>query len=75
MKKNKQKEAPSVSELKPWPTYIQERLVMWDKLKADYDRELSSKSGFPIKVTLPDGKEIEATAWKTTAYDIAKGIR
>lgn len=28
----------------------------------------------PIKVTLPDGKSIDAIAWKTTPYDIAKGI-
>jgi threonyl-tRNA synthetase len=28
----------------------------------------------PIKVTLPDGKVIDAVAWKTTPMDIAKGI-
>ncbi|KAF2904716.1 hypothetical protein ILUMI_01453 [Ignelater luminosus] len=67
-------EKSSVSELKPWPSYIQERLVLWDKLKSQYDAELSAKSQFPIKVTLPDGKEVEATAWKSTAYDVAKGI-
>lgn len=28
----------------------------------------------PVKVTLPDGKELEAMSWKTTPYDIAAGI-
>ena len=27
-----------------------------------------------IKVTLPDGKVIDATSWETTPLDIAKGI-
>lgn len=68
-------EKSTISELKPWPSYIQERLVLWDKLKSQYEAELNVKTQFPIKVTLPDGKEVEATAWKTTAYDVAKGIR
>lgn len=79
MKKNKQNTAEgdksSAKELKPPPSYIEERLVLWDKLKAQYDAELSSKPEKSIKVTLPDGKVVEAVAWKTTAYDIARGIR
>lgn len=65
----------SVSELKPWPQFIQDRLVLWDKLKAQYDEELANKPQNPIQVTLPDGKVIDATSWKSTPYDIAKGIR
>lgn len=68
-------EKSSVSELKPWPSYIEERLNLWNKFKAQRDAELASKPETPIKVTLPDGKVVEAVAWKTTAYDIAKGIR
>ncbi|XP_065166808.1 threonine--tRNA ligase 1, cytoplasmic isoform X2 [Atheta coriaria] len=64
----------SVSELKPWPQFIQDRLVLWDKLKAQYDEELANKPQNPIQVTLPDGKVIDATSWKSTPYDIAKGI-
>ncbi|XP_022920740.2 threonine--tRNA ligase 1, cytoplasmic isoform X2 [Onthophagus taurus] len=64
----------SVTELKPWPSYIQERLVIWDKLKNQYDEELAKKDKNPIKVTLPDGKVVEAMSWSTTAYDVAKGI-
>lgn len=65
----------NVRELKPWPQFISDRLKLWDKLKAQYDEELAAKEQFPIKVVLPDGKEVEATAWKSTAFDIAKGIR
>lgn len=65
----------SVTELNPWPAYIQERLTLWDKLKAQYDAESENKPKTQITVTLPDGKIVEALSWKTTAYDIAKGIR
>lgn len=65
----------SVKELNPWPSYIQDRLVLWDKLKEKYQEELQQKPQKPIKVTLPDGKVVEGVSWKTTAYDIAKGIR
>ncbi|CAG0902007.1 unnamed protein product [Cyprideis torosa] len=61
-------------ELNPWPDFIQKRLEFWDKLKTKYDEELASKEPVPIKVSLPDGKEVEAKAWRTTPYDIAKGI-
>lgn len=79
MKKNKtgsnDGDKSSAKELNPAPSYITERLTIWDKLKAKYESEIASKPKEAIKVTLPDGKEVEATAWKTTAYDIAKGIR
>lgn len=78
MKKNKSSsdgDKPSAKELNPPPSYIQERLTIWDKLKEKYLLDLANKSKKAIKVKLPDGKEVEATAWETTAYDIAKGIR
>ncbi|XP_019875198.1 threonine--tRNA ligase 1, cytoplasmic isoform X2 [Aethina tumida] len=56
------------------PEFIQERLNLFMKLKQEADAELANKPQTPIKVTLPDGKEVEATAFKTTAYDVAKGI-
>nr|CAH7720880.1 unnamed protein product [Callosobruchus chinensis] len=79
MKKNKPSQAggdskSSAKELNPPPPYIAERLALWDKLKAQYDAEVASKPEQPIKVTLPDGKVVDAVAWKTTAYDVAKGI-
>ncbi|XP_017893242.1 threonine--tRNA ligase, cytoplasmic isoform X2 [Ceratina calcarata] len=67
-------EERSVSELNPWPSYIQDRISLWDKLKAEYDESLSSKPVQDVLVTLPDGKEIVAQAWRTSPYEIAKDI-
>lgn len=78
MKEKKKKEESSgggVSELNPWPEYIQKRLDLWDKYKAQYEEQLASKPEVSIVVTLPDGKTVEAKAWRTTPYDVAKGIR
>lgn len=81
MKEKKKKEESNsgsgggVAELNPWPEYIQRRLDLWDKFKAQYDEEMASKPELSIVVTLPDGKTVEAKAWKTTPYDVAKGIR
>lgn len=65
----------SAKELHPAPTYITDRLNIWDKVKAQYESDLASKPKKSITVTLPDGKTVEATAWSTTAYEVAKGIR
>ena len=35
----------------------------------------SAKVPAPIKITLPDGKEVEGQSWRTTPYEIAQGIR
>lgn len=59
---------------KPAPEFIDSRIKLYDELKAQYLDELSKKPKNPIKVTLPDGKEIEATSWESTPYDVAKGI-
>uniref|UniRef100_A0A1Y1MRJ0 threonine--tRNA ligase n=1 Tax=Photinus pyralis TaxID=7054 RepID=A0A1Y1MRJ0_PHOPY len=59
---------------KPLPAFIDHREQMWVKLKAQYEEELKNKTQTPIKVTLPDGKQVDALAWKTTPYDIAKSI-
>lgn len=48
--------------------------MLFDKLKAEYDAEIAAKTPFDIKVTLPDGKEVDAQAWRSSPYDIAKGI-
>ncbi|XP_015603699.1 threonine--tRNA ligase, cytoplasmic isoform X1 [Cephus cinctus] len=72
--KEKNAEKISISELKPWPSFIQERLKLWDKLKAEYDAEIAAKPVTDITVTLPDGKEIIGQAWRSTPYEIARGI-
>ncbi len=79
-KEKKSKAAPDAAagsypvELEPWPAYIQERLDLFDKLKAEADAELAAKERTPIKVTLPDGKVVDGKAWETTPYSIAAGI-
>lgn len=65
---------PVGGELNPWPAYIQERLDLWDKLKAEYEAELAAKETKPIQVTLPDGKVYEGESWHTTPYQVAQSI-
>uniref|UniRef100_A0A287DC88 threonine--tRNA ligase n=1 Tax=Ictidomys tridecemlineatus TaxID=43179 RepID=A0A287DC88_ICTTR len=67
----------SIPSLNPWPEYINTRLEMYNKLKAEHDSilaEKAEKDSKPIKVTLPDGKQVNAESWKTTPYQIACGI-
>ncbi|KAI8835686.1 hypothetical protein BJ741DRAFT_665239 [Chytriomyces cf. hyalinus JEL632] len=59
-------------ECTPRPDYIQHRLDMFDELKAIYDTEIAAKPRVPIKVTLPDGRDMDGTAWETTPMDIAR---
>jgi threonyl-tRNA synthetase len=63
-----------LNELAPWPHYIEDRIKMWDTLRAQYLEELRAKPREKISVTLPDGKVVEALSWETTPYDVAKGI-
>lgn len=60
--------------LKPAPEFIQEREVLWARLKAERDEWLAAQTPQPIKITLPDGKEVPAESWKTSPLDIALGI-
>ncbi|XP_008554533.1 threonine--tRNA ligase 1, cytoplasmic isoform X1 [Microplitis demolitor] len=73
-KKEKIAEKSNLSELNPWPSFIQDRIKMWDELKAKYEEELASKPVKDITVTLPDGKQVNGQSWRTTPYDVAKGI-
>ncbi|XP_076169921.1 threonine--tRNA ligase isoform X2 [Ptiloglossa arizonensis] len=63
-----------ITELKPWPSYIQDRIVLWDKLKAEYDAALAEKPVIDIKIIFPDGKEVVGQSWRTTPYEVAKNI-
>ncbi|NXV44247.1 SYTC protein, partial [Uria aalge] len=78
--KKKMKEAAGDggrTELNPWPAFINERLEMYNKLKAEHDALLAERAANDskaIKVTLPDGKQVDAESWKTTPYQIACGI-
>ncbi|KAK5648503.1 hypothetical protein RI129_003395 [Pyrocoelia pectoralis] len=59
---------------KKLPEFIQQRELLWNKLKENYNKELLSKPQHSIKVSLSDGKHIDAVSWKTTAFDIANHI-
>lgn len=74
-KKKKTEETSGVAELKPWPEFIQKRINLWDKYKVEYQEAIAAKPDLSIVVTLPDGKTVEAKAWRTSPYDVAKGIR
>uniref|UniRef100_A0A9J8D792 threonine--tRNA ligase n=1 Tax=Cyprinus carpio carpio TaxID=630221 RepID=A0A9J8D792_CYPCA len=78
-KKNKNAggDAGGRAELNPLPQYIDERLSIYNKLKAEHDALLSEKAekdSKPIKITLPDGKVVDGESWKTTPYQVACGI-
>uniref|UniRef100_A0A1A7WB97 threonine--tRNA ligase n=1 Tax=Iconisemion striatum TaxID=60296 RepID=A0A1A7WB97_9TELE len=75
--KNPAGDSAGKSELSPPPQYIEDRLTLYAKLKAEHDAlmaEKAAKDSKPIKVTLPDGKVVEAESWKTTPYQVASGI-
>jgi len=63
-----------VKELSPPPQFIADRLAMFDRLKAEQDALVAAKTPEDVKVTLPDGKQVDAQTWRTTPYDIACGI-
>ncbi|KAJ3394886.1 threonyl-tRNA synthetase [Entophlyctis sp. JEL0112] len=61
-------------EVSPRPEYIQWRIDMFDELKKEYDAEIAAKPRVPIKVVLPDGRDMDATAWETSPMDIARTL-
>lgn len=71
-KKDKPKKPKPVA--KEEPKYIQERIDIFDRLWAEHEAEIAAKDATPIKITLPDGKEVDGEAWRTSPMDIAKGI-
>ncbi|BEI85018.1 hypothetical protein CcaverHIS002_0504190 [Cutaneotrichosporon cavernicola] len=76
-KKNDKKDKKSggaIAELNPPPEWFAERIKIFDDYMAKHNEFVSKQPRSPITITLPDGKEIEGTAWETTPMDIAKGI-
>ena len=66
--------AGQVGELSPPPSFIADRLALWDRLKAEQDARLAAMPTAALTVTLPDGKTVPGEAWRTTPYDIALSI-
>lgn len=63
-----------VAEMNPPPGFIEDRIKMWDRLKAERDEWVAAQTPQPLQVTLPDGKVVEAQSWRTTPFDVAMGI-
>ena len=58
-------------EMEPPPSFLAERIALFDRLKAEQDAKLAAMTSDPIKVTLPDGRVMDGQSWKTTPHDIA----
>lgn len=73
--KDKKSEATSVPlEMDPPPSYIDHRIKIFDKLKAEYDEWVKQQPRQEISITLPDGSMRSGTSWETTPMDIAKEL-
>ncbi|KAJ3324695.1 threonyl-tRNA synthetase [Blyttiomyces sp. JEL0837] len=59
-------------EVTPAPEYLQWRIDLFDKLYSAYQNEVAGKPRVAIKVTLPDGRDMDGKAWETTPMDICK---
>uniref|UniRef100_A0A182XNS7 threonine--tRNA ligase n=1 Tax=Anopheles quadriannulatus TaxID=34691 RepID=A0A182XNS7_ANOQN len=64
----------AAQEMKDGPEFIDHRIKIYDELMAQYKEELEKREKTPIKVTLPDGKQVDGLSWQTTPYDVARGI-
>ncbi|KAI8854087.1 hypothetical protein BC829DRAFT_426875 [Chytridium lagenaria] len=56
----------------PRPDFIQHRISMFDELMKTYKEEVAAKPRLDIKISLPDGRDMDGKAWETTPMDIAK---
>lgn len=61
-------------EMSPPPSFMQDRIDLFDRLKQKYDEEVAKKPRIPINISMPDGSVKVGTAWETTPGEIARGI-
>ncbi|KAM9114595.1 threonine--tRNA ligase, mitochondrial isoform 1-T1 [Pangshura tecta] len=57
--------------------HLAERLCLYEKLKAAYDEQCADrarKAGGPIRISLPDGRQVEGESLRTTPYHVASQI-
>ncbi|KAF7732118.1 threonyl-tRNA synthetase [Apophysomyces ossiformis] len=73
-KANAAADAEHPLELNPPPEYLQHRIEMFERLRAEYDADVKQKLREPITITLPDGSVKEGNSWETSPMDIALGI-
>ncbi len=78
-KKDKKKGGNSSDDSRPLklatePDYIGHRIKLFEKLKAEYDQEISQKPREPIDITLGNDRVEIGKAWETTPAFVAKSI-
>ena len=61
-KENKKSKQQSLY-LDPEPTFIEERIEMFDRLQKEYNDKVASMPRVPLKIVLKDGAVKEATSW------------
>ncbi|KAK0713804.1 threonyl-tRNA synthetase [Lasiosphaeria miniovina] len=61
-------------ELEPPPSFLQDRIDLFDRLFKEQQAELATKPHDDILITMPDGTIKPGKAYETTPADIAKGI-
>ncbi|KAJ3103447.1 threonyl-tRNA synthetase [Phlyctochytrium bullatum] len=59
-------------QLTPRAEYIQHRIDMFDELFKAYNEEVAAKPRLDIKISLPDGRQIDGKSWETTPMEIAR---
>lgn len=80
-KKNNKKSGSAVAaagetplEITPAPEFMAHRIKMFNELKVKYDAHVAAQPRVPIRITLPDGRQMDGTSWETTPLQIAKLI-
>ncbi|NXE60624.1 SYTC2 ligase, partial [Calcarius ornatus] len=81
IKEEKKKENEAVNQhqndLHCVPSFIEDRLKLYEALKKEHDALLAYRAANQsksIKITLTDGETLEGESWKTTPYQLAVGI-
>jgi len=59
---------------KDLPDFVKYRMQVWDELESKQAEEAKKNPRIPIKITLPDGKQMDGVANETTPLDIATKI-
>lgn len=60
------------------PHWLAERFALFEELWAAQVKRLASvtqKKARAIKISLPEGRKVDAVAWNTTPYQLAQQIR
>ncbi len=47
---------------------------MWNVLKSEHERDVAAREKSAIQITLPDGKQVEGTAWETTPVRVLERL-